>query len=161
MIGTARWSDAVQRIALTLWVGAIWGIGYVVVPVLFAGLRDRAQAGEIAGQLFDLISYMGIVCACVILLTQAWLAARRAVSRKFLGAIVAMLLVTLLAQFIVVPQMLSIQQQAVGGLVPGTPLHMQFTNWHHVATALFVVNSVLGMLAVLTMEPDLLKRTSD
>ncbi len=155
------WSGALQRIALTLWVGAMWGIGFIVVPVLFAGLQDRALAGEIAGSLFHLASYLAIACACAILLTEALRKTRRTGTWKFPGLIIVMLLVTLLAEFFVVPYMSSIQQQAVNGLVPGTPLHAQFTIWHRVATALFIFNSVLGMFAVLAMEPDLLKRTSD
>ena len=63
-----RFAEALQSIAATLWVGAMWGIGYIVAPVLFSRLGDRALAGLIAGKLFSLIAWVGIGCAIYLLL---------------------------------------------------------------------------------------------
>ncbi|MCK5382667.1 MAG: DUF4149 domain-containing protein, partial [Gammaproteobacteria bacterium] len=32
---------SLERILLTLWVGSLWVVGFVVAPVLFAELDDR------------------------------------------------------------------------------------------------------------------------
>lgn len=45
-------ADALQSIAITLWVGGLWVIGLIVAPSLFHTLTDRSQAGMLAGQFF-------------------------------------------------------------------------------------------------------------
>ena len=51
---------ALERILLTLWVGSLWVVGFVVAPLLFAELHDRALAGSTAGTLFTVTSYIGL-----------------------------------------------------------------------------------------------------
>ena len=50
-----RLSEAFYFVAITLWVGGMWAIGYMVAPVLFSSLGDRQLAGLVAGKLFSLI----------------------------------------------------------------------------------------------------------
>ena len=50
-----RIADALQSIAVTLWVGGLWAIGLIVAPLLFHTLSDRSQAGTLAGQFFTTI----------------------------------------------------------------------------------------------------------
>ena len=53
-----------QRIVLTFWIGGMWAVGYLVVPVLFQQLPSPQMAGSLAGSLFILLSWSGlIVCA--------------------------------------------------------------------------------------------------
>ena len=61
-------ADALQSIAATLWVGALWAVGFVVAPVLFATLTDRALAGQLAGKLFGLMAWIGIGCAVYLII---------------------------------------------------------------------------------------------
>ncbi|RFA30563.1 hypothetical protein CAI21_05840 [Alkalilimnicola ehrlichii] len=58
-----------ERILLTLWVGALWCVGYVVAPVLFANL-ETAQAGALAGEMFTAVAYLSLFCGAVLLLLQ-------------------------------------------------------------------------------------------
>src|SRR5260221_13284845 len=51
--------DALQSIAITLWVGGLWAIGLIVAPLLFHSLGDRSQAGMLAGLFFTAIAYIG------------------------------------------------------------------------------------------------------
>jgi len=60
-------ADALQSIAVTLWVGGMWAIGFIVTPLLFSRLPDRALAGLIAGKLFALVAWIGIACAVYLL----------------------------------------------------------------------------------------------
>ncbi|MEO8342514.1 MAG: DUF4149 domain-containing protein, partial [Gallionella sp.] len=39
----------------TAWVGGLWAIGYLAVPVLFYAQPDRQLAGLLAGQMFALV----------------------------------------------------------------------------------------------------------
>ena len=35
-------TEAIYAIALTLWIGGLWAVGYLVAPTLFYTLADRA-----------------------------------------------------------------------------------------------------------------------
>ena len=43
-------SEALWFIAITLWVGGLWAIGYIAAPVLFSSLGDRQLAVNERGQ---------------------------------------------------------------------------------------------------------------
>ena len=58
-----------ERILLTLWVGGLWAIGYIAAPTLFAMLDDRKLAGALAGQMFHIISYIGLVCGTLLFIS--------------------------------------------------------------------------------------------
>ena len=57
-----------QRILLTAWVGGLWAIGYIAAPTLFATLDDRAMAGMLAGEMFHIINWLGLVCGISLLI---------------------------------------------------------------------------------------------
>ena len=61
-----------ERILLTLWVGGLWTIGYIVAPALFANLEDRALAGTLAGVMFEIVAYVGMFCAVLLLTCTTW-----------------------------------------------------------------------------------------
>ena len=52
-----RFADALYSIAITLWVGGLWAIGYLAAPTLFAELSDRALARQLAGAMFRWIDH--------------------------------------------------------------------------------------------------------
>ncbi|HLD08511.1 MAG TPA: DUF4149 domain-containing protein, partial [Methylophilaceae bacterium] len=64
-----HWSDKFALIVITLWVGALWAIGYLAAPVLFYALQeDRQMAGILAGKMFTLVAYIGIGSAFYLLI---------------------------------------------------------------------------------------------
>lgn len=143
-----RWLGAIERLVLTLWVGAIWSVGYLVAPVLFAMLDSRQLAGDIAGHLFHLVSYLGIACAAVFLTCVA-LAWKHTGPRLLLVTfILGMLCVTIVGEFYITPKMTALKLQAAGEFVSGSDLQQRFLMWHRLASGLFVVNSLLGLLAI-------------
>ena len=64
--------SVLERILLTLWVGGLWVIGFVVAPTLFATLPETSMAGTVAGSLFTSISRIGLLCGSALLLL-VWL----------------------------------------------------------------------------------------
>ena len=66
-----RHIDIGERIILTLWVGSLWAIGYLAVPVLFHSLDSRTLAGELAASMFTLVNGLGLVCGGLLLLFAA------------------------------------------------------------------------------------------
>lgn len=129
---------ALERILLTLWVGSLWVTGFVVAPVLFAELADRTLAGSTAGTLFTLTSYIGLVCGGVLLLLNVALHKRmnwRALT------IAAMLLLIVIGQFVITPMVAELRLQ-------GLTESARFGQLHGVASVLFLLTSVLGLLLV-------------
>ena len=52
---------------VTFWVGSLWTVGYVVAPLLFATLTDRAQAGTLAGLFFKSEAWISLICGALLL----------------------------------------------------------------------------------------------
>jgi hypothetical protein len=91
---------AADRIQLPLWAGSLWVVGFVVAPVLFAELDDRALAGSTAGTLFTLTSYMGLACGALLLVLNGVIQKR--INWRAL-VITGMLLLIVAGQFVITP----------------------------------------------------------
>lgn len=136
-----------DRVLLTLWVGGLWVVGYLVAPSLFASLDDRRLAGELAGNIFRLMSIVGIVCAVGLLASLA-LQYKQQVFRFWRTWVYcAMLLLVLISAFYIQPQM---QELKAIGLVPGSETAGKFGRLHGVSSILYLATSLLGLLAVMT-----------
>ena len=127
-----------ERILLTLWVGSLWAVGFIVAPVLFAELNDRALAGSTAGTLFTLTSYIGLVCGCTLLILSA--AVRKCINWRAL-VITGMLLLVVIGQFVITPMVADLRVQGL----TDTP---RFGQLHGVASMLFLLTSIFGLVLV-------------
>ncbi len=133
-----------ERILLTLWIGGMWIVGYVVVPTLFDMLDSRILAGAIAGRLFTILSFIGILAAIVLIAGQ-FLRAPVPWRRNWrLGVLAGMLVILLIGQFGLQPQMAALK--AAGLADPANAA--AFGRLHGIASALFLVNSLLGLVLV-------------
>jgi len=136
-------------LSVTFWVGGMWLLGYVVVPVLFKALPDRQLAGMVAGQLFTLLAYIGIACALYLLLYQLQQSGRAALRLNAFRVTVAMLLLVLAGEFILQPILAGLKLQALPLDVMNSVFAAQFKTWHAVSSILFLIQSVLGIALVL------------
>jgi uncharacterized protein DUF4149 len=144
-------AGALESIALTLWVGAMWAVGFIVAPVLFARLSDRALAGLLAGKLFTLISYIGIACAAYLLLYRLFRHGTVALRQLGFWVILLMLILVFAGEFAVQPILESLKLQALPREVMESVFRARFNTWHGVSSALYVIESLLGaVLVVLT-----------
>ncbi len=136
---------ALERIAAALWVGGLWAVGYLAVPVLFAMLEDRQLAGALAGQIFSLLNIAGLFCAVVLIgvglvrCGGGWLRSRRGM------AVVAMTLLVALSMTVLQPMM---QELKAAGLVPGSEAAARFGQLHGLSSVLYLVTSLLGLFVV-------------
>lgn len=146
-----RLADRLYFIAITLWAGGLWTIGFIAAPSLFASLKDRVLAGELAGNLFGLIAWVGMACAVYLL---AYLAVvRRA---ELLGArpfwlVLAMLALALVGHFGIQPILIQLKTEALPLSVMESALKGRFAIWHGIAGGLYVLQSLLGIGLVLQM----------
>ena len=135
---TRKLLPATERILLTLWVGSLWVAGFVVAPLLFAELDDRALAGSVAGSLFTLTSYIGLVCGSLLLIFNG--VNFRCINWRAV-VIVCMLLLVVIGQFVITPMVADLRVQGL----TDTP---RFGQLHGLASVLFILTSVLGLLLV-------------
>lgn len=129
---------ATERILLTLWVGALWVAGFIVAPLLFAELDDRALAGSLAGSLFTVTSYLGLCCGGLLLIFNGLNG--RAINWRAV-IIVSMLLLVVIGQFVITPMVVELRAQ---GLTDSA----RFGQMHGAASVLFIITSVLGLILV-------------
>jgi len=127
-----------ERILLTLWVGSLWVVGFIVAPVLFTELNDRAVAGSVAGVLFTLTSYIGLASGSVLLLLNA--VVRKRINWRAL-VLLGMLSLILVGQFVITPMVVDLRLQGL----TDTP---RFGQLHGVASVLFLLTSLLGLVLV-------------
>lgn len=143
---------ALQSIAATLWVGGMWAIGFIVAPVLFATLPDRAMAGLLAGKLFSLIAWTGIACAFYLLVYRLAHDGSGALRQGLFWIVLLMLVLTLGGEFGVQPVLAALKEQALPKQVMESVLRDRFATWHGVASGLYVIQSVLGAALVILLE---------
>ena len=101
-----------DRLALLLaafWWGSLTTIGFLVVPMLFAKLGNPAVAGNFAGQLFEVQSWVAIGCGLILLIHFRSKADERmdAATMTSIGLVLAALLLALLQQYAVAPRILA------------------------------------------------------
>jgi len=138
---THPYLQAVERTLLTFWVGSLWTTGFVVAPLLFAELDDRALAGSLAGAVFHVTAYAGLACAVCLLAIGRLAHGRRRFFAWQTWVIVAMLVFTAIGEFLLAPW---IAQLRAAGLTESA----RFAQAHGLASAVFLVNCALGLVLV-------------
>lgn len=133
-----------ERILLSLWVGGLWAIGYLAVPILFASLDDRMLAGMLAGKMFTMLSYIGLGIGAV-LLVPAVVSTARPLSLWRVRLLLLMLVIVVIGEFVLQPMMAELK---VGGLVEGSEKWAQFARLHGIASILYLINSISGLALV-------------
>ncbi len=140
-----RFLSAGENILLTLWVGGLWITGYLVVPALFATLDDRMLAGDLAGSVFSLMSWVGLACGGLLLLGVLLRERGRSPRAWRLWVLATMLAIVAIGLFVLQPQMQALKAQGIG---PGSVQAVEFGRLHGVSSVLFLINSILGLLLV-------------
>lgn len=131
-----------ERILLTIWVGGMLVIGYVVAPVLFKML-ERQVAGNVAGQLFTIMSYIGLICGILLLTSLIYRVGFSNWLQWRVLIIIAMLVIICIGQFVLQPMMAELK--AVGLTELTRP---QFGRLHGISSLLFMINSLAGLALV-------------
>lgn len=144
-----RVSEALYLVAITLWVGGLWVVGYLVAPVLFAHLGDRQLAGQMAGRLFTLIGWIGLGAAAylAVFLVGRWGAA--CLKRAVFWLALAMAAMAAVQVFGIQPLMEQLKLQALPREVMESVMRDRFATWHGVSSVLYLVQSLLGLWLVI------------
>ena len=143
------WIDKFAIILLTLWVGGLWAIGGIAAPVLFYQIHDTQLAGQLAGEMFKLLAYFGLFAGVVLLLHSLTKQGGRAFKQGYIWLIIIMLLLTVAMHFGIAPILAQLKQDALPADVMNSVFANRFERWHGVSSAAFMLQSLLGLWAVL------------
>lgn len=129
-------SVVLQRLLMTVWIGTLCASGLLAAPILFHVLPDRALAGTVAGELFAVTAWLGLVCGPLLLVLH-WRQVRRADWRFW--CLVLMLALVGVGHFLLAPM---IAQLRVEGLVDTA----RFGQVHGLAGVLYLVTVLAGLV---------------
>ena len=145
-------AEAIYSIVITLWVGALFAIGYLAAPTLFAGLSDRSLAGNLAGEMFTWVAWLGIACAAYLLLFLIKRRGLRTLKSSIFWLVLAMLGLTGAGYFGVQPLLAQLKADALPRQVMESALRDRFATWHGVSSGLYLLESLLGLWLVIWQE---------
>jgi hypothetical protein len=137
----------IDRTVLTLWVGGLWISGYLVAPTLFSMLNDRQLAGLLAGQIFQSMNYIGLFAGGYLLVSTLVRAGNNSFRQWRIWVLISMLILIIIAAFVIQPMMQELKTQ---GISEGTIQAKEFGRLHGLSSILFLINSILGLLLVIT-----------
>jgi hypothetical protein len=135
-----------ERLLLTLWVGALWSIGYLAVPIAFANLEVQL-AGNYAGKLFFAVNVLGIVAASILLISRLFVFGMRQFHRYWRSwLLLVMLLMSVAFIGFIQPEMQLLKQ--------ATDLASaeRFGELHKLSENLYLLLSLFGLMLVLTTD---------
>ncbi len=144
----SRLALALSRGLLVLWVGALWAVGYLAAPVLFASL-PRLVAGEVAGKLFFIVGWIGMVAGILLL---AYVHRTQAAGRERRLRLLLLSVLWLLAAaqlFWLQPVIAAIKAQLPSLPPDVTSLGPEFAFWHALSSALYLLQSLAGLILVM------------
>ena len=136
-------------LATAAWVGGLWSIGYLAVPILFRAQPDKQLAGMLAGQMFIWLGVLGMACGTYLLIQRISLLRRAALRQRVFWIVAAMLLITLVLQFVIQPIMADLKLQALPLDVMHSALVDRFKMLHGVSSIAYLVESLLGAYLVI------------
>lgn len=133
-----------SQLAITGWVGALWAVGYLAVPVLFYVQPDRQLAGVLAGEMFSRVASLGMVCGGYLLGYWLFTAGAMAWRQTAFRLVLAMLALTLVGHFGLQPAMNALKAQALPLEVMKSPFASQFGMLHGISSLLYLLQSLLA-----------------
>ena len=145
-------SYSAEKLLLTLWVGGLWAIGFIAVPMAFANLGDVSLAGNYAGQLFAAINVLGLGCGAVLIISKL---IHYNVNVKQLWRfwiLLVMVLMTLVFSFYLQPQLAELKQLA---WQTDQALIERFSLLHAISKNLYLALSLFGLALVLSTDKEI------
>lgn len=147
-----RAADALYSIVIALWVGGLWAVGGLAAPMLFKRLADITLAGVLAGTLFNYIAWVGLAAGAYLLI---FLFARRgaaAMKLPLFWVVALMFLLTVVGLFGVQPVLAQIKAEGLPREVTEALTRNRFATWHGIASGLYVVQCLLGLVLAVIQE---------
>ena len=140
--------NRLNLIVVTFWVGALWMTG-LTAYVLFDTLHDKRLAGSLAGELFTIVSYIGMASALYLMIQRLLDYGAGALKQSFFWAVFVMLLLVLAGHFGIQPLLAQLKTDALPNDVMQSVFADRFRNWHGIASIAYLLECILGFVLVL------------
>lgn len=136
-----------RLLLVTLWVGSLWTIGYIVAPALLMTLDDKTLAGTIADRMFQIGASLSMICGLLLLLLvkQSTDAFDTGVRKQLFILIAGMLACTLIIHFGLQPHMAPMPGATDANGVVTADLAVRSGQLHGMSEAIYMLQSVLGL----------------
>ena len=122
----------------------MWTVGYIVAPTLF-NLLEKSVAGNVAGQLFTIMSYIGLVCASLLIAGAVSRLGSGIIQSWVFWVLIAMLVIIVIGQFVLQPMMAELKASGITDLN-----RSEFGKLHGIASVLFLINSIAGLVLLIS-----------
>lgn len=132
---------------LTLWVGALW-MTAITASVLFQTIPDRQLAGQVAGRLFTIVSYIGLASGLWLLLQRLASEGFSAFKQGLFWVVLIMWILVLVGEFGIQPLLAQLKASALPNDVMQSVFASRFRTWHGVASIAYLVECLLGVWLV-------------
>jgi len=137
--------EGLERLLLSLWVGVMVGIGYIAAPVLFKVLDDRKLAGGLAGEMFHLVTIIGLIFGGILLLLRY-----KEESIEFLKQwrgwlLLLMLCLVATSMFVLQPMIAEVKAL---GISEGSDSAKKFGMLHGISSLLYMITVVSGIFLI-------------
>ena len=140
--------ERLAAVLLVMWVGGLWAIGGIAAPTLFSEISDRQLAGNVAGELFKAIAWVGMVAGTYLLIYRLGSNGFQALKQPYFWIVLAMLLLVAGQFFGIQPVMQALKQQAFPQAVMESAFRDRFATWHGISSAVYLMECLLGLILV-------------
>jgi hypothetical protein len=150
-----RLAEHLALVIVTLWVGGMWAVGYLVAPVLFDMVSDRVLAGRVAGRLFDFVGWFGLGSAIFLMLFIALRLGWGAFRSGLFWLVLVLLAMVAAGHFGIQPLMAELKANAWPRDVMNSVMRDRFATWHGVSSVLYLIQSLMGAILVVALRKSL------
>lgn len=140
--------ESLAAVLLVMWVGGLWAIGGIAAPTLFSEISDRQLAGNVAGELFKSIAWVGMVAGAYLLIYRLGSKGFQALKQAYFWIVLSMLLLVAGQFFGIQPLMQALKQQAFPQAVMESAFRDRFATWHGISSAVYLIECVLGLILI-------------
>ena len=140
--------SGVARLLLVVWVGSLLTLGSISAPVLFSALEDKQLAGLLAGKMFTLGAWVGMVAGVYLLVYSLMREGARALRTWFFWLVLIMWLLTLAGHFGIQPILQNLKDEALPLTVMQSVFADRFAQWHGISRILWIIQALLGVILV-------------
>ncbi|WP_029146699.1 DUF4149 domain-containing protein [Methylophilus sp. 5] len=148
MAKQAGLTGLINPLLLTLWVGALW-MTAITASVLFQTIPDRPLAGLVAGKLFTIVSYIGLVSGVWLLIQRLASDGFAAFKQGLFWVVFMMWVLVLVGEFGIQPLLAQLKASALPNDVMQSVFASRFKTWHGVASIAYLVECLLGIWLVI------------
>jgi len=126
----------------------LWVVG-IVAYELFKLIPEAQLAGNIAGELFRMMAYVGMAASIYLLIQRVYQYGTNALKQGFFWIILLMLLLILISHLGINPLLEKFKLEAMPKDVMESVFADRFATWHGISSVAYLLECFLGIFAIL------------